>query len=1626
MLRLKLMTAPVRQDWMELSVVTVETPHTIGSGLSVGLGSGFASLGASGFGSGFGGVNRVTDRHTDSVNKPAGTPGGDGRGGSSARSKEKVRVPWTRYYVRLFRNKKLVCWESEVAAKADASPARVIDLFDVLRVEYLGAGSSGAECAASGVGSQADATGAPVNSPTIGSIRISDEESMPSPSLVHPHTGMPAKHSKVDGRGGRQTRGIVLELVTKRGEMVRLRFARSTVASTPSSQAPIARRAVLSTSAAVSGLVGGRSVRAAGAGASACNAAPAAAAKGDCRAAAAAAAPDSSPGPSLVAASGAANATSPASSQQASLTPGCAPLAVRRVPSWASRQIALRALQLRAMHQRAAAWLSTLRAMLDEIAAPEQVPAFVSVRLWVGTWNMGNAPPELEQLKDWLGLADATHDIYVIGMQEAHFSLPSKTLTVPRVGSAAANSSGAFIASAILTALGPSYRLVDLRSMWSIRLLIVAHEEVEPHVELLASDAEATGIGGVGGNKGGVAAALSLHGTTNVAFICAHLAAHQDMVRRRNRDAQDILRGLRSLAARGLPGASKHLDPTLSFHHVFFFGDLNYRIDQGIEPVILALQHAAEAADGAARAAAEARSAEMRAAGGSDDSSAGKQDNSPPLATLAEPTARAAAVVRAAEARTRCATFSAEAERILQRLYEYDQLRAERAAGRLLYGFTEVRPRFMPTFKRLRAAATPVPAANDADSPAADGMSAGASSPKARLSPNKCTPPKSPSSKLTAKAIAQVPASSSGDDLASRLRDAIGFPFCSASPAEPMRSRPPPTSSEASAGTVDLSASSASLHVPHVVLPTASAVDYLSRHRPCTPSHLLHRSLSSRGLEDPDVEAEAEALEEASLQLARGRVLAEVKALHVSQPNTQRSSLFGRFGGHARQGSWGAARATSNIDLGPDARIGERRVVAEEELPQQPFSASRRSRRAGACAGVAAGVAAGAAGAAAAGGMAAAAALLRGTSLANIPLTGVVGGASPPPTPTGPESERAAAAALLADRCNALRYKANRVPAWCDRVLWRSYPSLTPLLSQTSYVSHPSVVTSDHTPVSATFELRVLLPSDGGVDETSAFHLHEWEMVAEGLELFVPLASLDEDDAAAARLAPPDLLLEFSGSFIRTGYASPTLTATLARRPSKVDATLIPTLGSATNNTRGLPPLAKDEGTAAGRHFLRGRNSRGKQGGGALTDTSPQVLIGGLGSGRASERGGGHSELALRAAWPSAVYLPVTDASMSCTPSRMALEHLVVQAVALFGTRRVTLGGAVFSMDASIGAGRVVRTRTLVSCGSDTGGTITVGTWLKDLAGRHDPHATAPFSPAASFGGSAAPQALAEASRATEPTPGTLRRRMSTAVATVRHRSKSIANFETATHHCSPQSTSPGISQKAGRCPRPHGFVSSASFNIRQRSQLVRDRSAPPLRSGSANARAPSQGKPCFSPNASLIGDLILHRLQGAKGGGDVSAQSPSSQPRLQPASTTPPRVAGLLANIRLQKANTTTNPARADAASPAATMDTAEPSECKKAALATPNRVRQTLDLLAVDTSEGRGPLRRMQSRVAARSSSSNEMEDRLSEPASCTSEDAASANSSVSNLVSLQVATSGNGYAIRSRTGSSFSGFI
>lgn len=52
-----------------------------------------------------------------------------------------------------------------------------------------------------------------------------------------------------------------------------------------------------------------------------------------------------------------------------------------------------------------------------------------------------------------------------------------------------------------------------------------------------------------------------------------------------------------------------------------------------------------------------------------------------------------------------------------------------------------------------------------------------------------------------------------------------------------------------------------------------------------------------------------------------------------------------------------------------------------------------------------------------------------------------------------------------------------RVPSWCDRVLWRSWPGCEHHLTQRSYESAPGVYSSDHSPVRASFSLHIAPPS---------------------------------------------------------------------------------------------------------------------------------------------------------------------------------------------------------------------------------------------------------------------------------------------------------------------------------------------------------------------------------------------------------------------------------------------------------------------------------------------------------------------------------------------------------------------
>ena len=64
------------------------------------------------------------------------------------------------------------------------------------------------------------------------------------------------------------------------------------------------------------------------------------------------------------------------------------------------------------------------------------------------------------------------------------------------------------------------------------------------------------------------------------------------------------------------------------------------------------------------------------------------------------------------------------------------------------------------------------------------------------------------------------------------------------------------------------------------------------------------------------------------------------------------------------------------------------------------------------------------------------------------------------------------------ERQPGMRYKKQRLPAWCDRILWKSRQGLEPAVNHV-YSSAEGVATSDHKPVIATFTLKtcVLQPA---------------------------------------------------------------------------------------------------------------------------------------------------------------------------------------------------------------------------------------------------------------------------------------------------------------------------------------------------------------------------------------------------------------------------------------------------------------------------------------------------------------------------------------------------------------------
>jgi phosphatidylinositol-3,4,5-trisphosphate 5-phosphatase 2 len=205
-------------------------------------------------------------------------------------------------------------------------------------------------------------------------------------------------------------------------------------------------------------------------------------------------------------------------------------------------------------------------------AADDDAAYRVRASVHIGTFNMGEVAPPRD-LSQWIGgvglgiaqnpaqctlemlTAPPRHDVYALGTQEGVVS------------------EQAWIA-AVRGHLGDAFEVVGAATLWQMRLVVLARRALMPKVSHIQTSTVATGIANKLGNKGAVGLSFFL-GTTSLCFVNCHLTANSENWAKRNANFMDIVARL-NLGQKRLAG---RFDATNQFHHLFWFGDLNYRIN---------------------------------------------------------------------------------------------------------------------------------------------------------------------------------------------------------------------------------------------------------------------------------------------------------------------------------------------------------------------------------------------------------------------------------------------------------------------------------------------------------------------------------------------------------------------------------------------------------------------------------------------------------------------------------------------------------------------------------------------------------------------------------------------------------------------------------------------------------------------------------------------------------------------------------------------------------------------------------------------------------------------------------------------------------------------------------------
>ncbi|XP_061900295.1 inositol polyphosphate phosphatase-like 1b isoform X2 [Entelurus aequoreus] len=213
--------------------------------------------------------------------------------------------------------------------------------------------------------------------------------------------------------------------------------------------------------------------------------------------------------------------------------------------------------------------LQMMKTRHSKLSEPDVISVFV------GTWNMGSSPPP-RGLQSWVtccglghtpddSVASLPHDVYALGTQE--------------------NPQGErewaeHIRATLRSHTQIDFKQVAVQSLWNIRLAVFVKPEHELRISHVSTASVKTGLGNTLGNKGAVGVSFHFNGTS-FGFVNCHLTSGSEKVLRRNQNFVDILR-LLSLGDKSL-GA---FDISLRFTHIFWCGDLNYRLDLEVQDIL--------------------------------------------------------------------------------------------------------------------------------------------------------------------------------------------------------------------------------------------------------------------------------------------------------------------------------------------------------------------------------------------------------------------------------------------------------------------------------------------------------------------------------------------------------------------------------------------------------------------------------------------------------------------------------------------------------------------------------------------------------------------------------------------------------------------------------------------------------------------------------------------------------------------------------------------------------------------------------------------------------------------------------------------------------------------------------